>query len=56
LVWFFSPPHDLSKGSAVPQMRERGLRSVLVHTSRPMTKQMWCCWAFANSQPKRPVM
>jgi len=29
--------------SAVPQMRERGLRSVLVHMSRPMTKQMWCC-------------
>ena len=22
-------------------MRERGLRSVLVHMSRPMTKQMW---------------
>ena len=30
-------------GPAVPQMRERGLRSVLEHTSRPMTKQMRCC-------------
>jgi hypothetical protein len=29
--------------SAVPQMRERGLRSVLLHMSKPMTKQMWCC-------------
>ena len=30
-------------GSAVVQMRGRGWRSVLVHTSRPMTKQMRCC-------------
>ena len=27
---------------AVVQMRGRGLRSVLLHTSRPMTKQMRC--------------
>jgi len=31
------------KRSAVPQMRGRGLRSVLLHMSRPMTKQMRCC-------------
>jgi len=28
----------------VRQMRDRGLRSVLLHTSRPMIKQRWCCW------------
>jgi hypothetical protein len=32
-----------SNYSAVPQMRERGLQNVLLHMSRPMTKQMWCC-------------
>jgi hypothetical protein len=30
-------------GSAVPQMRGRGLRSVLLHMSGPMTTQVWCC-------------
>ena len=30
--------------SAALQMLGRGLRSVLLHLSRPMTKQMWCSW------------
>jgi hypothetical protein len=55
LVWFFSPPHDLSKCSAVPQMRERGLFAI--HTvCEQADDKADAVLLDVYSQPKRPVM
>jgi hypothetical protein len=55
LVWFFSPPHDLSKRSAVPQMRERGLFAI--HTvCEQADDKADAVLLDVYSQPKRPVM